>query len=284
MNENYQFKDKQLIICDPDLGIHIQESFTPYLIPEDWSSTEGLVVKKDNTGKVLRAYYEEEGKLHGQYHLYYPGGKLETECFYFLGLLHGPSRFYSETGNCLSETWFYKNRKEGKSKRYYLSGQLCSIERFKNGVLHGKQEYYYEDGTLKSSLSYQRGRLEGKVILFWPNGKKKRECFFKEGFREEWDRMWNKEGKLLDEGSYKRGDPVGKHRRFYENGTLQEEREYHTPQCYDRVEWDLEGNKLLEGRFDAHLCYEETTWQGGVPRSRKGRWKEGRIQWREDVN
>jgi len=177
MNENYQFKEKRLIICDPQLGINIEESFDPPL-----------------------TLSEKGGKLEGQHHLYYPGTeKLESECFYLSGMLHGPSRFYSETGVCLSETWFYKDRKEGKSTRSYLSGELCSIERFKGGMMHGNQEYYYEDGTVKSTLPYQNGRLEGEVTLFWPSGKMKRQCTFKEGAPVGEDKMWDSTGELLEE-------------------------------------------------------------------------------------
>ena len=284
MNKKYQYKNHQLIISDPDLKIHIEEPFVTHMIPENHAAAEGLVVKRDETGQVLCAYFEIEEKLEGQFHHYYPNGKLETECFYREGLLHGPSRFYSETGNCLSETWFYKDRKEGQSKRYYPSGQLCSIERFKEGTLHGKQEYYYEDGMVKSTLSYRNGRLDGEVNLFWPNGKKKRQCHFKEGVREGYDRMWNAADGLLDEGKYEKGNSVGLHRRFYENGTPQETRLYHTPQRYDRTEWDPDGNIQMQGVYDSSLNYEEKTWKEGVKSIRKGKWKEGRLYWGDDAD
>ena len=127
MNETYQFKDKQLIICDPDLEINIEESFAPLIIPKDHASTKGLVVKKDDSGRILRAYFEVEGKLEGQYQLYYPGGNVESECYYFEGKLHGPSRFFSENGDCISETWFYQDKKEGNRRDAIFRGNYVAL-------------------------------------------------------------------------------------------------------------------------------------------------------------
>ncbi|MCB1110712.1 MAG: hypothetical protein KDK64_06985, partial [Chlamydiia bacterium] len=170
MQEVYQFKEGRLTIQDPELGIQIDTPFSPLVVPKDFAKTEHLVLKRDDQGKVLRAYFEVEGLFEGQYLLYYPEGTIETECYYSHGKLHGPSRFYSEQGKCLSETWFYEDRKEGKAIRNYLSGKRCVIERYKEGVFHGKQEYYYENGTLKSEMVYVHGILEGPVLLYWPNG------------------------------------------------------------------------------------------------------------------
>jgi len=84
----------------------------------------------------------------------YPNGKVESECYYADGDLHGPSRFYSDSGVCLSESTFVRNKREGEFIRYYLSGNLSSIERYKEGSLEGKQEFYYEDRSLKTELHY----------------------------------------------------------------------------------------------------------------------------------
>jgi len=198
MNENYQFKGERLTLSDPSLGISIDEPFSPPLIPKNFAPEEGLVVSRGHAGEVVSAYFEKEGKFEGQYHLYYPGGKLEMECFYLSGLLHGPSRFYSTSGECLSETWFIKDQKEGKASSYYLSGQMCALERFKGGVMHGAQEYFYEDGSVKSILPYQEGRIEGEVTLFWPSGKKKRRLAFKGGVQSGQDHMWSSSGEEME--------------------------------------------------------------------------------------
>ncbi|WP_316358626.1 toxin-antitoxin system YwqK family antitoxin [Candidatus Neptunichlamydia sp. REUL1] len=282
MKETYQFSEGRLTIQDPDLGIDIDASFKPLRVPKDFSEISHLVLKKDGQGGVLRAYFEIEGHFEGQYLLYYPGGGIETECFYLNGELHGPSRFYSENEVCLSETWFYQDKKEGKSTRYYLSGKLSIIERYKKGILHGKQEYYYENGNLKSEMTYSRGILEGSVELYWPNGQKKREVIFQTGLREGVDRMWNQQGVLLDEGKYRSGNPVGLHRRFFANGSLLEERHYHSPNRFDQKQWDESENLLLEGKYDPSLQYVERSWKEGEETAKVGKWDGNRIQWRSD--
>ena len=263
MTKEYLFDNERLVIVDPDLNIYIKTSFKSLLLLRDHKVMDGVVMKRDESGRLLSAYFEVEGKREGQFHRYHPNGKVAVECFYSFGLLHGPSRFYSETGSFLSETWFYKDRKEGESKKYYSLGQLFSIERFKRGVLHGKQEYYYEDGRVKSTIFYYQGKLDGMVTLYWSNGEKKRQCHFEKGVREGYDRMWNDVGRVLDEGEYKGGNPVGLHRRFYENGALREERFYYTQQCYDHEAWDRDGNVRMQGRHDFSVEVEDEEKKDG---------------------
>ncbi|MCB1107532.1 MAG: toxin-antitoxin system YwqK family antitoxin [Chlamydiia bacterium] len=282
MQETYQFKEGRLVIQDPYLDIQIDTPFTPLTVPKDFSDKPHLIVKRDQGGTILRAYFEIEGRFEGEYVIYYPSGEVESECYYEKGLLHGPSRFYCENGTCLSETWFYQNKKEGKSTRYYLSGKLCALERHKGGVFHGKQEYYYENGTVKSLMHYKNGVLEGPVQLFWPNGQKKREVAFQTGLREGFDRMWSQEGILIDEGKYQKGDPVGLHRRFYENGAPQEERHYHSPKRFDKKEWDHSGTLCLEGRYDPSMQYVERSWKEGKEVTKMGEWDGSRIQWKSN--
>ena len=284
MKENYQFKDEKLVVSDPELEIVIEERFAPRLLPEKLEPSEALVVKRNSEGKLLCAYFEQEGVLEGQYCFYYPNGRKSAECFYFSGKLHGPSRVYTEEGQCISGTWFYQDRREGKAKRYYRSGKLCSLERYKQGVFHTKQEYYYEEGTLKSVIPYREGCLEGQVLLYWPTGQKKRECHFQKGMRSGWDRLWDPQGILLDAGSYEKGEATGKHQRFFQKGEIQEERLYHSPSRFDVKEWDNLGNLILEGTFHSSLHYTEKTWKEGVEEKREGIWKEGRICWGSDVN
>lgn len=241
MKENYKFEKRILAIQDPDLNIDIHVPFAPQQIPNDFSNHPDMVVKEDDNGTVLRAYFEVNGKLEGQYLIYYPDGSIETECYYSERILHGPSRFYSEDHILLSETWYYKGKKEGKTTRRYLSGALSVVERHKEGKLHGKQEYYYEDGTLKTVMHYFHGKLNGEVTLFWPSGLKKREVSFQRGFRQGIDRMWSSGGVLIDEGEYEEGNPIGLHRRYFEDGTPLEERNYYTPMEYDHKRWDASG-------------------------------------------
>src|SRR3990167_5128331 len=88
--ETYLFENGILTIYDPTLGIAIEEPFTPSRVSEE----------------------------------YYSNGQLKMQCYYKLGELHGPSRFYNEKGICLSESWFYLNHKQGKVLRFYSSGKI----------------------------------------------------------------------------------------------------------------------------------------------------------------
>lgn len=246
MKELYKFEEGTLVIQDPDLDINIAMPFTPKQIPHDFSNRPDMVVKKNDQGSVLRAYFEVNGTLEGQYLIYYPDGSIESECYYHEGNLHGPSHFFSEDHVLLSETWYVHGKKEGKTTRRYLSGKLSAFERHKEGKLHGKQEYYYEDGTIKTIMHYFHGKLNGEVILFWPSGIKKREVTFQKGLRQGVDRMWSSGGVLIDEGEYEEGNPIGLHRRYFDDGKPLEERHYHTSMEYDHKQWDERGELRID--------------------------------------
>ena len=252
MKETYEFKEGYLVIQDPELGIDINTSYAPRMIPSDFSELPEMVVKKDEKGMVLRAFFHVDGNFEGQYLLYYLDGTIESECYYQKGELYGPSRFFSESGVCLSESWYFEGKKEGKVTRRFLSGKVASIQRYKRGLLHGKQEFYYDNGAIKTMMDYKSGALDGEVILYWPSGLKKREVSFQRGLRSGFDRMWNTGGTLIDEGEYKNGDPIGLHRRFFEDGAPLEERRYDTPLKYDLKKWDINGKPHIEKNEENH--------------------------------
>jgi hypothetical protein len=94
--------------------------------------------------------------------------------------------------------------------------------------------------------------------------------------------MWNQKGILLDEGKYRSGNPIGLHRRFFADGSPLEERNYYSPNRFDRKEWDESGDLLLEGKYGPALQYVERTWKEGEETAKMGKWDGSRIQWRSD--
>jgi len=229
MSEKYHFQNGIMVLSDPELGINLQISFQPLLLPtwlrSSYAPLEGekLVVEPAQDSTPLSAHFEKDGVREGQFRKYYPNGKVQAEGYYLHGKLHGPSMFFSEAGGKLAESWFVNGSLQGKSRYYYASGQLYAQKRYRDGKLEGLQEYFYELGNTRTLMSYSAGRLHGDVRLYWENGQPKRIAYYKDGKRNGWDRIWDEKGMLIDEGQFQEGNPVGVHTRRWPNGSRREE-------------------------------------------------------------
>ena len=236
----YTFEDHFINIVDPEMGIEFKEHFYPPLVKKEEESSS-----ESPHQFVGEKYFEQGGKLEGQYLFFYPSGELRGESFYYNGDLHGPSTFFTKEGKILARSWFIHGKRQGKTHQYYLSGELYSIQRFKEGLKQGIQEYYYRDGTLKTILRYNEGILEGEIILYHPNGAKKKECHFSQGKLEGVEKLWDADGRLILEAHYHQNQPTGTSRSWHPNGQLAKEMKYYdTPDQYDLYEWDEKGDLL----------------------------------------
>lgn len=283
--DQYSLSTDRLIISDPELQIELSQEFHLPRLPLDLDC-KSVTKDKDADGNLVSAYLVSDGRRHGECHLYGSPGKLRAGMFYLHGKLHGPSFTYSDQGKILSKTWYCEGKKIGKAHFYSVSGSLLSLQRFKNGEWEGLQEYFYEADKdsipqVKSIIPFSGGKLHGQVRLFWESGKPKRYVHYVNGLREGVDSIWNEQGVLIDEGEYQAGKQVGVHRHYFANGKLKEELNYHTPQRYDRKEWDASGKALFEGIFAADLTYTERVFL--VPHGskvRKGVWDGNSIRFR----
>ncbi len=250
--EKYQLSDCQLSIIDPELEIEIQSLFTLPFLPSDLTlafaapNKETLVVEKDRLGQIEKAYLATAKIKHGEQRAFYPNGELKSQTFYYEGKLHGPSRYYSIDKCLLAESWYHNGLQEGKMRLYYACGKSSSLQRYKNGLREGNQEYFYDNGNLKTIMGYKKGNLHGDVRLYWSDMSPKRTISFKQGRKEGWDRIWNQKGILIDEGEYSANQPIGTHCRFYHHGALREEICYHTPEKFDKKQWDDSGELIYE--------------------------------------
>lgn len=284
--ERYEMTQDHLTIIDPEMEIHIQESFfLPFLSPSEKTlsipSNMEAIWNRNSQGILESVSLKKDGCLHGQSLQFYPSGKLKAECFYREGKLYGLSAFFSEENSLLSATWFYDGMPIGKSRQFYRTGSLYSLQRFKKGKLHGNQEYFYEDSSLKTSLMYQEGDLHGGIELYWPSGQLKRRAFFERGLRHGEDLIWSESGILLDLGEYEKGKAVRKQQRRYPNGVLKEESYHHSPDRIDHWMWNDQGQLIYEKiHLDEHTIQETIKkWPEGTEIVKKGTWDGDRICW-----
>jgi antitoxin component YwqK of YwqJK toxin-antitoxin module len=173
MTEQYEYLNDVLTIIDSEMGISIQEPFSPIRISlKKQKFPKGYALKRINSdeGVLQEIYLENHGVTDGQQLSFYPTGKIKMEIFYASGIIHGPSTFFDSDGYVTSKSWYIRGLLQGKSWWYYPSGALFSLQRFHNGVWHGKQEYYFASGKPKTEAFYLHGKLDGVVKLYRPNG------------------------------------------------------------------------------------------------------------------
>lgn len=285
--EVYHIKDDQLILQDPELGLNLILSFSLPRLPLELSGDKVLqtghllVIERDEQKMLRAAFLTCDGKRHGQCRLYYPSGAVEADMYYQMDKLHGPSFFYGENGELLSRTFFCEGRREGKVYFYYLSGKVSSVQRFRDGRWHGAQDYFYEDGSKKSLLPYSHGKLDGQVRLFWESGQIKRTTSYADGLREGKDQLWNEKGVLVDDCEYRAGQPCGVHRHYFHSDKVKEEVVYHTPNRFDRKEWNEGGKLIIEGIWSSDMAYTEKSFLESHGASvRKGYWDGCKLCWK----
>lgn len=241
--KQYELDEGKYILIDEELQIHLEEEFHFPPLPslDACKDSAGFEMHWGGEGELIELYSLQRGLKHGLARHYHKNGSIKWEACYKEGLLHGPSKYFSDKGTLLSITWFYEGKEEGVSYQYTIHGSPFSKLCFRKGLLHKRQEYYYEDGSLKSILNYEEGALHGDVELFFEEGRLKRLCHFVHGKKQGVDTIYSSEGLILDEGTYENGLPVGLHQRRYPNGKLREEVLYYTPLKFEKKEWNEKG-------------------------------------------
>ena len=145
---------------------------------------------------------------------YYPNGRVETTYFVQNGKLSGDYKVYYENGNLYGEGQNRKGYPVGVWKTYYPNGKIFVIEEYnRRGKLinfnaweedgshaiidgTGTIKKYYPDGSLESIVSYKDCRPNGANEKWYPNGVKEYESYYKDGLPVGTWHYWEMNGHL----------------------------------------------------------------------------------------
>lgn len=131
-----------LELCEE--GIKVPEKPS---IGQKLSSGHVVSVKQPYGGAIEEAYLTKDGKLDGEWRLYYSDGKVKASWFYRADALDGPATFYAPDGQILTRSCFKKGKHVGVTKWFWPNGQVYSIQNFPKG----EQIYFDREGRIKSS-------------------------------------------------------------------------------------------------------------------------------------
>jgi antitoxin component YwqK of YwqJK toxin-antitoxin module len=131
--------------------------------------SEGKMIGKERIGKWV--YYKkgkqivaeelyENGKLSGEYKIFYPNGKL-TELSHFKdGKLHGNSKRYSDAGVLLDDLMYVNGEIHGEAVYYDGSGKVRQKGLYESDLKVGVWEFY-TDGQLSKSMEVKSVPIKG---------------------------------------------------------------------------------------------------------------------------
>ncbi|NBR13195.1 MAG: hypothetical protein EBQ94_04860 [Flavobacteriales bacterium] len=209
--------------------------------PWEFYQFDGQLEKKEN-------YLNDS--LDGDYIVYYPNGKVDTEGHYKLGKKIGKWVWATEHANIEMAGSFIDDQQDGKWEYYYPDGGMSYTANFDKGKKSGEWHYYYENGkdfkkgnysnnekeglwetwyesgTLLMTGAYKAGKEDGEWKNYWDNGTLKNKSTFKKGkLNGEWF-SYTPAGILILQGHYKNGFQVSEWKDFYNNGRLKEVNHY----------------------------------------------------------
>ena len=140
--------------------------------------------KKPFTGVAVEGKSKigfKNGKLHGEYKLYYNNEQLFTFANYNNGFEEGKYLLYYENGQIQSSVKFKKGKMDGKYLYFYENGEKCLESSFKDGLEEGDQLLYSDKGDLELKLNYKNGTPTGEVDYYNENILRYKRYFEKNG-------------------------------------------------------------------------------------------------------
>ena len=126
-------------------GLYYEKSTNIPFTGNVFGTSVGRIIKGKKVGEWL-FYRDEDGELKAKY--YYKEGRVE-----------GEYSLYWFNGQLMSKGSFKDTKREGQFLSYQENGKLFSKQNYKDGKLEGEQLWYDEDGQLKKTEIYKDGKL-----------------------------------------------------------------------------------------------------------------------------
>jgi antitoxin component YwqK of YwqJK toxin-antitoxin module len=127
----------------------------------------GQEIKRENTTKEIRFYYDFEQK------------KVASKGCYYKDLLgettekHGVWLYYDKDGNLVEKRAYYREKLNGPVLSYFANGKLHKEGYFKNDLQDSIYREWFENGTLAISGNYTKNKPVGQWQYNYVTGKTK---------------------------------------------------------------------------------------------------------------
>ncbi len=188
-------------------------------IPYKNGLVNGMEVVRYDDGTKIEAMLEN-GLLEGEIRIFYPSGKLKTDCKFAKGECITSERTYYEDGSLYLERDCMAGEFTGYLKIYYPNGNLDVMYTIIGGIPSGVSKHYDEDGNLLSEVNYVDGMRQGIAKVYYPDGKLKSELTYVNNIENGPIKEYYENGVLRKIYTFKDGKPEGEAKEYYRSGRL----------------------------------------------------------------
>ena len=174
-----------------------------HLDPETQKPFSGRAYRMsaDDSTQIVLTVNLMDGRLHGDFEDFDPGGVEEGLGLYETGTYRGGQR-------------------EGRYEYFYPSGVLRGRGTYRNDKSDGPYESYYENGQLRLKHDYRDGKPNGPFETYRENGTMEWQGTYKDGERHGPFEGYYENGQLQLKGTYKNDALHSLFERYYPNGQV----------------------------------------------------------------
>jgi antitoxin component YwqK of YwqJK toxin-antitoxin module len=122
------------------------------------SLRQGLIVVKNDRGKIIEQSNYVNDTLQGESVNYYKNGNGFIRCLYEKGQLDGDWFYYHKTGKLAIHSHFTKGIRD-TFKSYHENGNERITAHFVSGLIDGEMKTYHKNGKVESTVLYRRGGI-----------------------------------------------------------------------------------------------------------------------------
>lgn len=134
-------------------------------------------MKYDAAGNPEWEALMSDGKEHGYFKTYYPGGKLKSYIVYWNGYPTGKSIAYDENGNIKSTARYIDGHLNGIAETFYQNGQKFESVTYVYDDKTGPYTKWYPDGKIMETGNYYRNTQVGVWRYYDEAGKAVRRVY-----------------------------------------------------------------------------------------------------------
>ncbi|MDP4280728.1 MAG: hypothetical protein Q8867_01125 [Bacteroidota bacterium] len=194
---------------------------------DNLGNKQGYWRKLDSTGKKVYDGHFLNNIPIGEFHYYYPNGKLKARSLMTGNGTRSQFTSFFKNGFKMAEGVFVNEKREGLWKFYSeYDGALVSEENYKIGIKEGDEITYYPSGGKSDFISWKNGKKTGSWVQYYQDGKIKLKGMYLDDLREGPVEAFFLSGQKIFTGQYHKGDPDGIWIYYNEKGEITRKESY----------------------------------------------------------
>jgi len=171
---------------------------------------QGVWHKVDSAGRLIYNGHFKDGYPAGEFHYFYPDGKLKTLSVVSQQGTRAMTSSYFPNGRKMA-TGLYINEKRDSTWLFFseADGAMVAEEHYKNGLINGFSKVFYPEGGLSEQYFLKMGIRDGLWEQYYTDGKLKLRGGYKAGEKQGFFKTYYGSGQVMMSGQYNAGHQTG---------------------------------------------------------------------------